>query len=76
LAAGLARLQPDCLRHEPMHDDFRAGDIRHSQADISRIQTELGYEPAPDLAGALERTVSWYLSRLRPAQAVAQRVLL
>ncbi len=45
------------------HVDFRAGDIRHSQADITRITNELGYQPAADLSGNLETTMRWYFSR-------------
>jgi UDP-N-acetylglucosamine 4-epimerase len=50
----------------PIHGEFRAGDIRHSQADITRISTELGYQPAPDLSENLEATMRWYLSRFSP----------
>lgn len=45
------------------HVDFRAGDIRHSQADITRIIEELGYQPAPDLNASLEATMRWYFGR-------------
>ncbi len=55
------------LRHQqaapPIHGEFRAGDIRHSQADITRIREELGYMPAPDLQANLERTMAWYFER-------------
>lgn len=30
---------------EPEYKDFRAGDVRHSQADITKAKTRLGYEP-------------------------------
>ena len=30
---------------EPVYKDFRAGDVRHSQADITKAKTRLGYEP-------------------------------
>jgi UDP-N-acetylglucosamine 4-epimerase len=43
------------------HKDFRAGDIRHSLADLSRSQEVLGYRPEWTLRRGLERAVPWYL---------------
>lgn len=41
----------------------RVGDIKHSQADIFRARTWLGYEPKVDFKTGLERTIAWYRSR-------------
>lgn len=30
---------------EPVYREFRAGDVRHSQADVTKIKTLLGYDP-------------------------------
>jgi UDP-glucose 4-epimerase len=38
----------------------RAGDIKHSLADISRAQQKLGYEPLVNFEEGLRRTVEWY----------------
>ncbi len=38
----------------------RAGDIKHSLADISRAQEKLGYQPLVDFEEGLRRTVEWY----------------
>jgi UDP-glucose 4-epimerase len=38
----------------------RAGDIKHSLADISLAETLIGYRPKVDLREGLQRTVSWY----------------
>lgn len=38
----------------------RPGDIRHSQADISRAQRVLGYEPKVSFRSGLQRTIAWY----------------
>lgn len=38
----------------------RGGDVKHSQADISRIRKVLEYEPAVDLREGLRRTLEWY----------------
>ena len=63
LASALAQLAPDKRVAKAIHGEFRDGDVRHSQADITRIATELGYAPASDLTGALEATMHWYLKR-------------
>jgi UDP-glucose 4-epimerase len=38
----------------------RAGDIRHSLADVSQARRLLGYRPQVDFETGLERTVAWY----------------
>ena len=48
----------------PVHGEFRAGDVRHSQADISRAGSELGYAPRYDLRRGLEAAMPWYIARL------------
>lgn len=48
---------------EPGYGDFRAGDVRHSQADITRATTLLGYAPTHDLDEGLEETTSWFLAK-------------
>ena len=44
----------------PKHGPERAGDIRHSRADISRTRRNLGYEPRVSLEEGLEQTLRWY----------------
>ena len=44
--------------------DFRAGDVRHSQADITRAQTLLGYQPTHKVAQGIAESLSWYLQNL------------
>jgi UDP-glucose 4-epimerase len=38
----------------------RHGDIKHSLADISRAERELGYKPKVNFAEGLRRTIEWY----------------
>ena len=38
----------------------RAGDVRHSQADISLARADLGFEPAVGLEEGLRRTLDWF----------------
>src|SRR5579884_507668 len=46
----------------PVHTDPRAGDVKHSQADIARARADLGYEPIVDWRDGLERTVHYALA--------------
>lgn len=43
----------------PTHGEPRAGDVRHSCADISKARARLGYEPIVDFATGIERTLRW-----------------
>ena len=47
-------------RTAPKHVPARAGDIRHSLADISRARQVLGYTAKIKFAEGLRRTVAWY----------------
>ena len=44
----------------PNFQPERAGDIRHSLADISLAQKALGYQPTVEFRQGLEQTISWY----------------
>lgn len=44
----------------PEYDTARAGDVKHSQADIRLAREHLGYEGNVDLDEGLRRTVDWY----------------
>lgn len=46
------------------HGDFRAGDVRHSQADISKAQQLLGYDPQYTIAAGLTEAMPWYVQFL------------
>lgn len=43
---------------------FRAGDVRHSQADISKLSTLLGYVPTHRVAQGLDEATAYYLSAI------------
>jgi UDP-glucose 4-epimerase len=47
------------------HDPARAGDIRHSLADITRAKQVLGYTAPVSFEQGLARTVEWYKARLK-----------
>ena len=48
---------------EPRHTDPRAGDVRHTRADISAAERDLGHVPAVDFDDGLRRTVEWFSAR-------------
>lgn len=45
---------------EPVYREFRAGDVRHSQADISKAETKLGYCPEFKILEGIEKAMPWY----------------
>lgn len=49
---------------KPLYAPQRAGDVRHSQADLTRIQQVLGYAPIVDLQSGLDATLKWYAATL------------
>lgn len=48
----------------PTYRDFRAGDVRHSLADISKANKLLGYEPEFSIDKGLDKAAKWYLKNL------------
>jgi UDP-glucose 4-epimerase len=50
-------------RIAPTHADPRPGDVRHSQADISRAVADLGYRPTTDMRQGLARCLEWWRQR-------------
>lgn len=55
--------RPAALGVAPTHRDFRAGDVRHSLADIGKAQRLLGYAPAFSVREGLRQAAQWYLQR-------------
>jgi UDP-glucose 4-epimerase len=45
---------------EPTYAEVRSGDVKDSQADITKAQRLLGYQPRVSFEEGLERTVEWY----------------
>ena len=48
----------------PQYQDFRAGDVRHSLADISKAQKLLGYVPSHRISEGLSAAMDWYVKDL------------
>lgn len=56
LKARCSGLQPP----EPVHRDFRSGDVRHSRADIGKARERLGYQPTHRIDEGLDVAADWY----------------
>jgi UDP-N-acetylglucosamine 4-epimerase len=44
----------------PVYRDFREGDVRHSQADISKAVHKLGYAPEYKILQGISKAMPWY----------------
>lgn len=64
IRSALQKIRPEAEIPDPVYRDFRAGDVRHSWADFSRAQEELGFEPAYTLAEGLGITMEWYADQV------------
>ena len=60
----VARHKPEVMSAQCVHRDFRAGDVRHSLADISRAHNLLGYDPQFDVRQGLRLAGDWYAANL------------
>jgi UDP-N-acetylglucosamine 4-epimerase len=54
------QLKTDNLKYR----DFRAGDVRHSQADITKAKILLNYKPVQDVKQGLSEAMDWYVKSL------------
>lgn len=55
---------PHLRDHQPTYVAFRKGDVRHSQADISKAHKLLGYEPTHRIDQGLKQAMDWYVLNL------------
>jgi len=55
---------PHLTNLKAIHQEFRAGDIRHSQADISKAKNLLGYDPSYHINEGLDKALQWYVKNL------------
>jgi UDP-N-acetylglucosamine 4-epimerase len=49
------------IKQKPIYRDFRPGDVRHSQADISKAARLLGYAPTHVIRAGIIEAMQWYL---------------
>lgn len=64
LRTGLSAFDPAIGDLQPVYRPFRSGDVRHSQADISKAAGLLGYEPQYDVNRGLDEALQWYRANL------------
>ncbi|GAB6048813.1 SDR family oxidoreductase [Methyloparacoccus murrellii] len=57
-----------------VYRDFRAGDVRHSQADIGKARRLLGYAPSHDIRQGIDAAMPWYVHRLTGEQTSDARL--
>ena len=55
---------PHLKRYLPVYRDFRPGDVRHSQADISKARRLIGYAPTHRIERGLDAALDWYRRNL------------
>lgn len=46
---------------EPSYREFRAGDVRHSQADLTKAKNNLGYQPQYRVLDGISKAMPWYI---------------
>lgn len=64
LQATLSAQFPRLASAVPVYRDFRAGDVRHSLADIDKAGKLLGYAPTHGVDAGLQEAMGWYLGFL------------
>lgn len=50
---------------ESVYREFRAGDVRHSQASVNKIQSLLGYQPTHKINEGINLAMGWYVEKLK-----------
>ncbi len=60
IRAQVSRFRPEAASATPVHREARAGDVRHSLADVSRARELLGYDPKVTVMEGLARAADWY----------------
>lgn len=63
LRDNLASKFPHLKGANPVYRDFRAGDVRHSLADIGKAKKLMGYDPIYMINEGLKEAMDWYVSR-------------
>jgi UDP-N-acetylglucosamine/UDP-N-acetylgalactosamine 4-epimerase len=66
LGSQLRACRPALAIGAPEYRDFRAGDVRHSRADIGKARTRLGYAPTHDIGAGMAVVARWYADRAAP----------
>ena len=54
----------EIYKNAPVYHNFRAGDVRHSQADISKATTNLSYVSEYHIKDGIVKSMSWYIKNV------------
>ena len=65
IQGSLRKRNPRLPEQQPVCREFRAGDVRHSLADIGKARSLLGYAPGYRLEQGLERAMDWYCENVK-----------
>lgn len=65
IRSSLVPTLPHLAVFKPSYRDFRAGDVLHSLADISKARHLLGYEPSHRIREGLSEAVAWYAQKMK-----------
>lgn len=49
----------------PVYREFRAGDVRHSQSDVSKAEGKIGYQPEYRIKAGIAKAMPWYFNSIR-----------
>jgi UDP-N-acetylglucosamine 4-epimerase len=60
IQGALSQSEPSLPEQKPLYRDFRAGDVRHSLADVAKARQLLGYEPTQRVHEGLRLAMAWY----------------
>jgi UDP-N-acetylglucosamine 4-epimerase len=52
------------IKKRPIYRDFRAGDVRHSQANIDKAQDLLSYQPTHKIFEGMDKAMDWYFKSI------------
>ena len=69
----LASRFPHLKDFKPSYRDFRAGDVRHSLADVTKARTLLGYQPSHRIGDGLREAMDWYVANVGQAKHTTAR---
>ena len=64
-------IQNSLLKHEvsnkavPIYQDLRVGDVKHSQADITKARDFLDYNPSHNISQGIDEAMAWYINFLK-----------
>jgi UDP-N-acetylglucosamine 4-epimerase len=55
---------------DPVYREFRVGDVRHSQAEISKAKNSLGYSPEFTILQGIQKAMPWYIKNIADSKII------